>query len=240
MLRGGWEQYEHLFQYHTDEKIAELAGKTVDAVRLKRIRLANQPSTTAQASYAVTVQSAEGFVGMQTAFFDLETTNLNGMMGRILAACSVDQFGIMTTLRGDKFPTTSEIDDRLLAVTIRDILEEQDVIVGWNSKLFDVPMLNARLMRWGERPLRKDLKHIDLMYYARGQFMRIGSSKLDNVQKFFRSPNSKTPLDWDTWSLAGAGNKEALDRVVEHCEADCLVLRDVFAHLKQHITIVHR
>jgi uncharacterized protein YprB with RNaseH-like and TPR domain len=142
----------------------------------------------------------------------------------------------------DETTRRNQIDDRELAVTLRDYIEDNgDILVGWNSKLFDVAFLNSRLLKWGERPLRKDLKHIDLMYYAGGQFNRIGSRKLINVQKF--SPDvdvSKTDVDWDTWALAGAGSKEALDYVVEHCEADILVLRKVFQQLKPHITIIHR
>lgn len=180
------------------------------------------------------------YVGLTGAFFDIETTDLKAFMGRMLVASIADNWGNVTTRRYTDFERASLIDDRGIAVWLRDELAKYDFLVGWNSKLFDVPFLNARLMRAGEAPLRSDLKHTDLMYMARGQFLKIGSSRLDNVAKFFRLENQKTPISWEEWALAAAGDEEALERVVEHCEFDVLVLRDAYAHLKSLIRIVHR
>jgi uncharacterized protein YprB with RNaseH-like and TPR domain len=180
------------------------------------------------------------YVGFETLFWDLETTNLTAIMGRLLACAFADGFGQTKAFRIEDYPGITPIDDSRLAVAIRDELEGADVWVTWNGKLFDIPFLNARLLKAGERPVRSDIKHVDLMYYSRGQFVRIGSSKLENVSKFVRSPNRKTPLEWDTWSLAQQGVREAMDEVVDHAIADVLVTRDVFAHLRPHIRNVHR
>lgn len=180
------------------------------------------------------------YVGFDFLFWDLETTDLRANIGRLLCASSVDQFGRLTTFRADRYQTRSRIDDSRLAVAIRDHLETADVWVTWNGKRFDVGFLNARLMKAGERPLRKDIKHIDLMYFAGESFTRIGSRRLDNVAKFFALPEQKTPLDTDIWANASAGDIPSLDRVVEHCEADVYVTRSAFARLKPHVMNVHR
>jgi uncharacterized protein YprB with RNaseH-like and TPR domain len=180
------------------------------------------------------------FVGFDTIFWDLETTNLTAIMGRLLACAFADSFGQTKVFRIEDYPGRSLIDDSRLAAAIRDELEKVDTWVTWNGKLFDVPFLNARLLKAGERPLRSDVKHIDLMYYSRGQFVRIGSSKLENVSKFVNSPHRKTPIDWETWQLAALGDRQAMDAIAEHAVADVLVLRDVFAHLRPYIRIVHR
>lgn len=182
----------------------------------------------------------KSFVGFETVYWDLETTNLTAIMGRLLCCSIADAFGQVKTLRIEDYPGLSPIDDSALVVAVRDELNKAEHWVTWNGKLFDVPFLNARLMKAGAMPLRKDIKHTDLMYYARGQFVRIGSSKLDNVSKFVKSPNSKTPLDWETWQMASMGDRPSMDQVVVHCEADVLTTRDVFAHLKPHIVNVHR
>lgn len=179
-------------------------------------------------------------MGFSTLFWDLETTALNGMMGRVLACAFADSFGQTEAIRYDDYQGSNAIDDGPLVREIKTRLESADVWVTWNGRLFDVPMLNARLAKAGEPPLRTDIKHIDLMYYARGRFMRIGSSKLENVSKFVNSPHRKTPLDWAVWQLAMVGDKASMDLVVEHAVADVLVTRDVFAVLKDHIRIVHR
>lgn len=186
------------------------------------------------------------FVGFRMGFFDFETTDLKALMGRLLVFSVTDNFGEIITRTIYDFPQKSIIDDRGLAVFARDTLETFDILVGWNSKMFDISMLNARLMRWGERPARFDIMHLDPMYKARAgaNGIRIGSSKLVNVDKFFNrnDPNEvhKTDIDWDIWALAGAGDKDSMDYIVEHCEADVLVLRSVFNHLKPLIRTIHR
>ena len=182
----------------------------------------------------------ERYSGFEMRFFDLETTDLKAFMGRVLAGVIVDQFGEPQVFRLDETKRTSAIDDTELCLAIRNSLEEADILIGWNSKLFDIPFLNARLMQAGEKPMRKDIMHIDLMYYAKGQFMRIGSAKLDNVQKFFGTETGKTVIDWDTWALAATGDPKALDEVVQHCQNDVYALAEVFDELKPNVRLVHR
>lgn len=180
------------------------------------------------------------FIGINTIYWDIEATALSAIMGRILACAFADPFGQTKVFRYEDYPGQSVIDDGPLCVAIRDELEKAGHWVTWNGKLYDVPMLNARLLKAGERPVRSDVLHTDLMYYSRGQFVRIGSSKLANVSEFVKSPNRKTPLDWETWQLAGTGDRGAMDLVCEHAEADVLVTRDVFAVLRPHVKNIHR
>lgn len=153
--------------------------------------------------------------------------------GRVLCASFADGSSEPYTFRSDrkKWAGKNAIDDGPLCVAIRDELESADIIVGWNSILHDVPLINARLARVGERPVRLGEKHgvwhLDLMWYSGGASMKIGGRSLDLVSKYFGTDDHKTPLDPETWQLAGSGDKKALDLVVEHCEADVNVLRDV-------------
>jgi uncharacterized protein YprB with RNaseH-like and TPR domain len=175
---------------------------------------------------------------VKVVFFDTESTDLAANWGRLLCASFVglgdDE---VLTFRKDQrpFKGKNRIDDSRLAVAIRDEIEKSDIIVGWNSILHDLPLVNARLAAAGERPIRVGERHgvinLDLMYYAGGQSMKIGGRRLDTVSKFFKCDNEKTSLDGETWQLAATGDQEAMDSVVEHCEADVLVLRDVWPHL---------
>jgi uncharacterized protein YprB with RNaseH-like and TPR domain len=179
---------------------------------------------------------------VKVLFWDIESTSLDASWGRVLAASFVELKGKAPyTFRNDEpeFKGKNAIDDINLVVAIRDELEKADIVVGWNSILFDAPMLNARLALGKERGLRLGERygshHLDLMYYAGGQSLRIGSKKLDNVAKYFKTKNQKTPLEGTTWQLAGAGDANALNLIVEHCEADCLVLREVYYHLVPYV-----
>lgn len=182
---------------------------------------------------------------MRIVAFDLETTNLSALMGRILCASFYPIIeGKKTkayTFRLDdkKYTGRSRIDDNKLAVAIRDELEKYNMIIGWNSKLFDAPLLNARLAKVNARPLRAQF-HLDLMYYAGGGSMRIGSKKLVNVQKFFGLTESKTDITWDNWNLAAGGDKAALDEVVHHCEQDVKVLAEAYWRMLPAVANLHR
>lgn len=185
---------------------------------------------------------------MRTLVFDTESTDLKAMMGRLLCASfaylTVDAKGVSRvgkpwTVSVTDHPGVSVIDDSRLAVQVRDTLEAADIIVGWNSKLHDIPLLNARLALAGERGFYSKL-HLDLMWYAGGSSMKIGSKKLDNVAKYFDLKSQKTPLDWPTWQKAGAGDVVALKDVIKHCEYDVRVLGEAVPHLAGYVRNIHK
>lgn len=234
----------------TAQELADrLAGKgiitTKDAVqkRLKRLRAEQHENTPPvpehEAGFALP-EPEDGFVGFRLAFWDLETTDLGASMGRLLCCSIADNWGNVTTRRASDFERTSVIDDSGLAEWIRDELERYDILVSWNGFNFDHGFLQARLLRWGKRPLARKLA-IDPMWKARPSRYgsRIGGSSLKNVSSFFRLDISKSELDKETWQLAGAGDEQALDYIIDHCERDVLVLRKVFNHLKPLIQTVH-
>lgn len=178
---------------------------------------------------------------MKVIFFDTESTDLAASWGRILCCSFVGIDGEPYTFRGDRRPYIgrNKIDDSKLVRAIRDELERADMIVGWNSILHDIPLMNARLNLANERSVATGEKHatwhLDAMFYVGGQSMKIGGRKLDTAAKFFKVDHQKTPLDGEIWQLAGVGDKEAMDSVVEHCEADVLVLRDLWPYYAPHV-----
>jgi len=178
----------------------------------------------------------------EPAFFDLETTNLKANFGRILCASVADMYGNVRTFRIDEAPWKRDRrrDDIALAVGLRDYLEQFDVLVGWYSKMFDIPYLNTRLLIGNERPLRSDMMHFDPIWKAKKGSMALHSARLDAVAKTFRLEVQKTGLDPEIWNDAADGEKEAMDYVVEHCEKDVLVLRQAFHILKPLAKIIHR
>lgn len=174
--------------------------------------------------------------------FDIETTDLKGLMGRMLCVSFLDgQTGEVTTFRADEQPWKgrTKIDDKKLAVACRTHLEKYKLIVGHNSKLFDVPFVNARLAKHGERPIHVEW-HMDTRWYLNSASMRIGSAKLDNAQKFFDLGEAKTPISWEQWQLAATLDKGAMDEVVVHCEQDVKVLAELVPHVLPYVKNLHR
>lgn len=180
---------------------------------------------------------------MRIVVFDTESTGLTAIMGRILCASY--------KWHGNPEVKTFRIDDRRssnplrkegeLSVlrSIRAVLESANLVVSQNGKLHDIPLLNARLAKYGERPIRLQW-HLDTRWFFNGGQMKIGSAKLENVAKYFRFKNQKTPLDWDVWQLAAAGDRKAMDEVVEHCVSDVLALEEAYEIVLPYVSNLHR
>lgn len=174
-----------------------------------------------------------GLSGFSVVMFDIEATHLKPNVGRILC-CSFKPIGqdVYTFSALDKgFKKPDVYDDGDLAVAIRDELEKYDIIVGWNSKNFDVKFINSRSIRAGGRTKQAQY-HVDGMWSWRSKFN--AWSGLDNVQKFTepQATTVKTSVAWDQWMRAIGWDpklsKAAMQEIVDHCDRDVIVLEDVY------------
>lgn len=141
---------------------------------------------------------------------------------------------------------TRTVIDSKLALALREEIEKQDGIIGWNSKMFDLPLLNDRLLHGGLDPVEKRF-HIDIMYQARAGRSTFTSSRLDWVAKALGCPYRKTSLDMTTWKLAEAealnGFKSGSDNyqyIVDHCKADLKVTEWVYNKLKNRVMNINK
>jgi len=217
--------------------------KSFDAFEVKRRRVMQGSPATVNATELgvavdaphITVPEAKmaDFVGFTMAFWDLETTFSTQPI--VLFGALADQFGNVTEFR--KGPDIT--DDKALVKSIRDELVKYDIWVTWNGILFDVPVLNGRLIYHGLEPLPPTM-HIDAMYKATGGSVRIGRRSLQSVSEYFGVENKKTPLTVREWDKAMAGSEEAYEKIAEHGHADVLVTRDVFRVLKPQVRRVER
>ena len=160
-------------------------------------------------------------LGPKIAYFDLETTGLRPEMGSILC-CSVLTYpsGDWHDFSINDYEIDGLFDDGELARDIRDALELHHIIVGWNSKGFDVPFLNTRLAYAGDRKLKTHL-HIDPMYYYRGWHgIKPTSSSLKSVAEFWRLPTQKMHVEKDVWIRANGGDKKAIAYLSERARSD--------------------
>ena len=218
-------------------------SKSFNAFEVKRRRVTQgSPANTEALKFgesefppqaAIRVADMVNYIGFNVGFWDLETTFSSQPI--VLYGAIADQFGQV-----QQFSKGSDItDDKELVRSIRDALSAYDIWVTWNGKLFDVPVLNGRLIFHGLEPLPPKM-HIDLMYKATGGSVRIGRRSLQSVSEYFNVPNRKTPLTVRIWDKAMAGDEDAYNLIAEHCDADVLVTRDVFSVLKPQIGTIQR
>lgn len=196
-------------------------------------------------------------------FFDIETTDLAASMGRMLCVgwtygsskydpdCPCDESceceshiwvpdGTPCSIKGNARCPKGGCDEHI-ALIARETIEECDFLVGWNSKRFDIPFLNARLMKHGHRPVKGGL-HLDAMYLARANTggIRLRGSSLAHVSSVFEVPHKKTALDFNVWQKAIEKEEDAIDQVVLHNHFDVIVTKEVYGCLKPVIQNLHR
>ncbi len=173
---------------------------------------------------------------MRVAYWDIETTDLKGSFGRIICGSVYHvESNKMVTYRLDKYVRTGKADDmsddRQLCVDLRDEIEKSNVTCGWYSKGFDIPMLNTRLIKHGERRM-KTMLHLDAIWYAKGwRGIKPNGASLAAVAEFFGLEESKMKIDADTWILARTGQKKANDIIQERCESDVRLTQQVTERL---------
>jgi uncharacterized protein YprB with RNaseH-like and TPR domain len=177
----------------------------------------------------------------RTVCFDIESTDLKVPFGSTLCCSFIsleDKKVVTFRIDDPKYKGEVPEDDSKLVKAIKEYLEGSFCWIGWYSKMFDIPFLNARLTLHGIPPIEKRM-HLDLLYYARPPFAKFYSSKLDAVAKTLDLPVQKTELDPQTWVAARRLDKKAMDYVVKHCEHDVLVLREVFKTLSPFVKNIH-
>ena len=192
-------------------------------------------------SIPVPSQPEGSFVGFNMAFYDIESDGLSGWGHEMTCASITDNFGRTYHRTKFDFDQRDGLDDKGLVVWLRDELEKYDILVGWYGTMFDLPFMNAKLIEYGERPIR-DMMYLDPCYKARGgrYGLKVGSSKLKNVAKWLKTENQKPEVEWSTFKLAAMGDEEALDVVVDRCDADTKVMRDIFHRIKPMVRSLHR
>lgn len=189
----------------------------------------------------IPAQPSGDFVGFTMAFYDIESDGLSGWGHEMTCASITDNFGKTYHQSKFDFDQRSVLDDKGLVVWLRDELEKYDILVGWYGTMFDLPFMNAKLIEYGERPIR-DMMYLDPCYKARGgrYGLKVGSSKLKNVAKWLNTPNQKPEVEWETFKLASIGEPVALAEVIDRCDADTKVMRDIFQHIKPMVRTLHR
>lgn len=179
---------------------------------------------------------------ISTAIFDLETSDLAGDRGIILCGCikSSKQKKIITIRTDDTNPdwgTGKRGNDRETVKQIAEVLEDHDVLVAHNGSRFDMPFLRTRMARWKMRRL-PDIKIVDPLSIA-WRKLRLTRNSLGNIADHIGIEDKKTPLDMSVWMDAILnGTRASMNKIVEHCEADVVVLAGVLELVKPYVKLL--
>jgi uncharacterized protein YprB with RNaseH-like and TPR domain len=167
---------------------------------------------------------------MKIAYWDIETWDLKPQYGPIICASVLLLPGEeMITFRQDEYVKKKKadgpIDDRQLCIDLRDLLHDQHIHAGWYSKGFDITHLNSRLVINGETSLLLPMLHIDAIWYFKGwRGLNPQTSKMKHASELL-GVEPKPDVEPQIWLEARIGEKDAMDEVVQRCEADVRITR---------------
>jgi len=178
---------------------------------------------------------------MKILFLDLETSpNLahvwglwdqNIAIGQLVNSTEVICFGARWN-NSEKviFKSVYHHGKKAMLKEMHRLLDEADVVVGWNSISFDTKHMNREFLEAGMKP-PSPFKDLDLMRVVRSQF-RMPSNKLDYVSQLLGVGAKVKHSGFDLWLDCMAGKRKAWVEMKEYQIQDVNLLIDLYEILK--------
>jgi uncharacterized protein len=171
-------------------------------------------------------------------FFDVETTGLNGGAGTFAFLVGCGWFDADARFRTRQYLLTSPSDERGMLKRLAADLREAGVLVSFNGKSFDAPLLEMRFlyhrMEWEAagtphfdvlHPSRRFWRSADLDEFGLGPLERkvLGARRIGDV------PGFEIPSRY--FAFLRSGDAAPLEGVLEHNRIDLLSLAGLAATL---------
>lgn len=178
---------------------------------------------------------------MKILFYDIETSPItahtwglwdqNVSLKQIITTTEMMCFGARW-LGGKRTVFRSEYHhgkEQMLA-TIHQLMDEADVMVGWNSASFDRKHLNREFIENGWLPPSPS-REVDLMRVVKASF-RFPSNKLDYVAGALGVGGKVAHTGFDLWLGCMAGDDKSWRLMKKYQVQDVLLLVDLYERLK--------
>lgn len=166
------------------------------------------------------------------AFFDIESTGLKGDYNSTLVV-SVRPYGE----KAKNFSVIQQGNDQRLVREVKEELEKYDCWVSYYGKMFDIPFLNTRLLKWGLDPIEKR-HHIDLYFVLKSNILT-GRRSQGHLLQWFGTPQQKMGVSADVWAMMATDPKKYMPQMISRCASDTAGLEALYnktKHLIREIT----
>ena len=178
---------------------------------------------------------------MKILFLDIETSpNLAYVWGLFKQNIAINQLEESTEMLcfgarwyGEKkviFKSVHHDGKKAMLKEVHRLLDEADVLVGWNSKAFDSKHLKRELLEAGMKP-PSPYKEMDLMLAVKSQF-KFPSNKLDYVAQTLGVGAKVQHSGFDLWKRCMAGENKAWAEMKRYQIQDVDLLVDLYEKLK--------
>lgn len=118
-----------------------------------------------------------------------------------------------------------------------DLIDEADIVVGWNSKSFDVKHFNREFVKAGMTP-PSPYKQIDLMLEVRKNF-RMTSNKLAFVADYFGLHQKESNEGHGLWTKCLAGDPQAWRKMRSYNINDVKATEAIYDYIRPWINHPH-
>jgi uncharacterized protein YprB with RNaseH-like and TPR domain len=178
-------------------------------------------------------------------FVDLETTGLSGGAGTVAFLVGCGWFD-MGAFQVRQFLLTSHASERALLDAVAECFDEAALLVTYNGKTFDVPVMETRWMFHRMRMPLESVRHFDMLHPARRLWRdregtsidaeggcRLGTLErvLCDVTRVGDVPGMDIPSRY--FQFLRSGDARPLEPVLEHNRLDLISLAAVAAHAVQ-------
>ena len=119
--------------------------------------------------------------------------------------------------------------DGRIVGTMRELIDQADIVVAHNIRNFDIPKLNARMIVNGYGPI-SPYQMIDTLAIARKEFGFV-SNKLDALAEMFNF-GSKIKTSFELWERCVNGEEAALEDMETYNKMDVELLEQVYLKLR--------
>jgi len=192
-------------------------------VKPKRRSQLNMPQIEAQKYLNFVEKSNSLFI------FDTESQGMEGDYGRVYAV-SIKPFNkpVSTLLIG------KNACDKGIVIEAKRILEQADMWCSFYGKGHDIPLLNTRLIRWGQPPI-EPRPHID-MYFQLKYKLKTGRKSQAHLLEFLQdtmitlgiNPEHKMSVSPNVWSDLWSEYAKNIKILEERCASDVVGLEALY------------
>ena len=183
------------------------------------------------------IEAATGMPSPRAVFIDLETTGLSGGAGTVafLVGCAYFDAG---ALQVRQFLLSSFNAERALLAAAAELFDEADLIVTYNGKTFDVPVMETRWAFHRMAAPLEEVPHFDMLHPARRLWRSRsvladdGGCRLTTLERLLL--NLRRVGDVDGFEIPGrffqfvrTGDARPLEPVLEHNRLDLVSLAAV-------------
>lgn len=188
--------------------------------------------------------------GERTVFVDLETTGLSGGAGTVAFLVGCGWFD-MGAFQVRQFLLTSFASERALLDAVASCFDAASLLVTYNGKTFDVPMMETRWMFHRMRMPLESVRHFDMLHPARRLWRNrddartttsldgdSGGCRLSTLERVLCDvtrigdvPGMEIPGRY--FRFLRTGDARPLEPVLEHNRLDLISLAAVSAHAVQ-------